>query len=170
MTGTRSNKANACGCKYNSYSYSLSRFNIYINITTLTHSPFHFPLSFHFCSRFPFLSSFSYVHCYCYCLLRHYQRNTEHITNSNFKSMNHHSAFRSRSTTLRTMKMKHLLNLLFLVLVLLLLLFLWLFHYLAKTLECVDITTAKQIHNLTVAVAVNVREKKSSLCFVMLAS
>ena len=77
--------------------------------------------------------------------------------------MNHHSAFRSRSTTLRTMKMKHLLNLLFLVL--LLLLFLWLFHYLAKTLECVNITTAKQIHNLTVAVAVNVREKK---IFVML--
>ena len=114
--------------KYNSY--SLSQFNIYTNITTFTHSPFlfqflfcfpfHFRFRFH--SRFPFpSSSFSFIHCYC--LFRHYQSNTEHITNSNFKSMNHHSAFRSRSTSLR--KMKHSLNLLFPFLFLLLLLFLW---------------------------------------------
>ena len=132
--------------KYNSY--SLSQFDIYINITTLTHSPFLFPFlfcfpfCFHFHSHFPFpsSSSFGYIHCYCYCycMLRHYQSNTEHITNSNVKSMNHHSAFRSRSASLR--KIKHSLNLLFPFLVLLLL-FLWLFHYLAKILKCVDVTT-----------------------------
>ena len=139
--------------KYNSY--SLSQFNIYINITTLTHSPFLFPLlfcfpfHFHFHSHFPFpSSSFSFIHCYCYCLLRHYQSNTEHITNSNFKSMKHNSAFRSRSTSLR--KMKHSLNLLFPFLILLLLfLWFWFFHYLAKIFECIDVTHAKQIHNLT---------------------
>ena len=78
--------------EYNSYSYSWSQFDIYINITTLTHSPFRFrfPFCFHFCSRCPFpssSSSFSYIHCYSYCQFHHYQSNTEHITNSNFKSM-----------------------------------------------------------------------------------